>query len=142
MNQDSTINNIKTAQNITQAIINTDVPPTSKENTANKSDIENEGNTIHRESTEKDLQNENRKSKRKLVIILEDSTIKHTNGWEVAKKTECKVFVRTFPGATTQCIADSMKTSIRAMPNHFILHVWTNDLNSNRPPDEIVKTIN
>ena len=80
MNQDSTINNIKTAQNITQAIINTDVPPTSKENTANKSDIENEGNTIHRESTEKDLQNENRKSKRKLVIILEDSTIKHTTG--------------------------------------------------------------
>ena len=32
MNQDSTINNITKAQNITQAITNTDVPPTSKEN--------------------------------------------------------------------------------------------------------------
>ena len=80
MNQDSTINTIKAAQNITQAIINTYVPPTSKENTANKSDIENKGNTFPRESTEEDLQNENRKSKRKLAIILEDSTIEHTNG--------------------------------------------------------------
>ena len=41
MNQDSSINNITTAQNITQAITNTDVPPTSIENTKNKSDTEN-----------------------------------------------------------------------------------------------------
>ena len=39
MNQDSTINNIATAQNITQAITNTDVPPKSKENRKNESDI-------------------------------------------------------------------------------------------------------
>ena len=33
--------------------------------------------------------------------------IKHTNGWEIAKKLkpECKVFVRNFPGSTTQCMA-------------------------------------
>ena len=48
--------------------------------------------------------------------------IKHRNGWEIAKKLkpECKVFVRTFPGATTQCMADYMKPSIQAKPNHFI----------------------
>ena len=40
MNQDSSINSIKKAQNITQAITNTDVPPTSKEY-IKKSDIEN-----------------------------------------------------------------------------------------------------
>ena len=33
MNQDSSINSITNTQNITQAITNTDVPPTSKENT-------------------------------------------------------------------------------------------------------------
>ena len=33
MNQDFTIKNITTAQNITQAITNTDIPPASKENT-------------------------------------------------------------------------------------------------------------
>ena len=34
-----------------------------------------------------------------------------------------------------------MKPSIRAKPNHFILHVGINDLNSNRPPDETAKNI-
>ena len=38
-------------------------------------------------------------------------------------------------------MADYIKPSIRAKPNHFILHVRTNYLNSKRPPDEIVKTI-
>ena len=46
MNQDSSINNITTAQNITQTITNRDVPPTSKENIKSKPDIKNESNTI------------------------------------------------------------------------------------------------
>ena len=143
MNQDSSINSITKAQNITQAITNTDVPPISKENTKNKSDIENEGNTICRKSTEQDQPNKNPKSKRDSVIILGDSMIKHANEWEIAKKLkpECKVFARNFPGATTQCMADYMKPSIRAKPNDFILLVGTNDFNSNRPPDEIAKAI-
>ena len=49
--------------------------------------------------------------------------------------------MRDFPGATTQCMADYMKPSIRAKPNHFILHADTNDLNSNRPSEKIAKTI-
>ena len=138
MNQDSSINSITKVQNITQDITKIDVPPTSKENTRNKFYIENEGNTICRKSTEQDQPNENPKSKRNSLIILGDSMIKYTNGRETAKKLkpECKVFVRNFPGATTQCMADYMKPSIRAKPNHFILHVGTNDLNSNRPPNK------
>ena len=95
MNQDSSINSITKAQKITQAITNTDVPPTSKENTKNKPVTENESNTICQKSTEQDQPNENPKSKRSSVIILGDSLIKHTNGWEIAKKKlkqECKVF--------------------------------------------------
>ena len=38
-------------------------------------------------------------------------------------------------------MADYMNSSIRAKPDHFILHVGTNDLNSNRSPDEITKVI-
>ena len=69
--------------------------------------------------------------------------IKHTNGWEIEKKLkpECKVFLRIFPGATNQCVDGYMKPSIRGTPNHFILHVGKNYLNSNAPPDEIAKTI-
>ena len=143
MNQDSKIKNITKSQNTTQAITNTYVPPTSKENTKNKSNIENEGNTICQKSTEQDHLKENPKSKRNSVIILGESMIKHTNGWEIAKKLkpECNVFVRNFPGATTQFMANYMKPAIRPKPNHFILHVGTNGLNSNRPPDEIATAI-
>ena len=60
---------------------------------------------------------------------------------EITKKLKpkCKVLVRIFPGATTQYLADYMKPSIRMKLNYFILHVLTNDLNSNAPPDEIPK---
>ena len=52
MNQESSINSIAKTQNITQAVTNNEVRPTSKENTKNKYDIENEGNTICQKSTE------------------------------------------------------------------------------------------
>ena len=80
MNQDSSINNITKAQNITQAITNTHVPPKSKENTKNKSDIENEGNTTCQKSAEQDQPNKTPNSKRDSVIILRENMIKHTNG--------------------------------------------------------------
>ena len=69
--------------------------------------------------------------------------IKNINKWEIVKKLkpECKVFVRTFAGTTTQCMADYMKPSIEAKSNHFILYVGKIDLNLNRPPDEIQKPI-
>ena len=60
MNQDSLISTPAT-QNITQAITNADVLPTSIENTKSKSNIENESNTICRESTEHDQPNENQR---------------------------------------------------------------------------------
>ena len=117
-NQDSSINSITKAQKITQAITNTDVPPISKENAKNKPVIKNESNTICRKSTEQDQPDENPKSKRNSIIILGDSLIKHTNGWEIAKKKpkqECKVFfIRNFAGATTQCMADYIKPLIQA----------------------------
>ena len=56
-------------------ITNTDVPPTSKKNTKNKSNIENESNAICWESAEQDQLNENPKFKRK-SLILGDSMIK------------------------------------------------------------------
>ena len=67
MNQDSTINNITTTQNIIQAITNTDVPPTSKENTKNKSDIANEVNTVRQNL-------ENRINQMKMLTLKENQS--------------------------------------------------------------------
>ena len=38
-------------------------------------------------------------------------------------------------------MTDYIKCLIRAKPNHFILDIGTNDLNSNEPPDKIAKPI-
>ena len=70
------------------------------------------------------------------------------NGWEMAKKIQsnCKIYVKTFSGATVSCMEDSTKPSLRNPPDHFILHVGTNVLSSEKIwyveiPDVSVSTI-
>ena len=36
---------------------------------------------------------------------------------------------------------DCVKTSVRSSPDHFILHVGTNDLSSDKSPEEIARSI-
>ena len=67
---------------------------------------------------------------KKYVVILDGNITKLLNGWEMAKRIEsdCKIYVKSFSGATVSCMEDYMKPSIRNSPEHFILHVGTNDL--------------
>ena len=77
----------------------------------------------------KDKKSNKEQKKRKSVVILGDSMVKHLNGWEMSKKIKnCKVYVRSFPGAKVQCMDDYKKPSIRDEPDHFIVHFKTNDL--------------
>ena len=80
---------------------------------------------------------------KKSVVILGDSMKKLLNGWDMAKKiqTSCKVFIKTFSGATVSCMEDYMKPSLRNPPDHFILQVGTNDLPSDKSPHEIAESI-
>ena len=49
---------------------------------------------------EKDKKPNKEQKKGKSVVILGDSMVKHLNGWEMSKKIKnCKVYVRSFPGA-------------------------------------------
>ena len=54
-----------------------------------------------------------------------------------------KIYVKTFPGATTDCIKDYVKPSIKHNPDFVILHTGTNDLKSTKSAmeisDEIIK---
>ena len=70
--------------------------------------------------------------------------VKHLNGWEMSKKlnANCKVFVKTFSGAKTTFTHDYVKPSVRSSPDHFILHVGTNDLSLDKYPEEIARSIN
>ena len=68
--------------------------------------------------------------------------VKYLNGWEMSKEIKnCKVYVRSFHGAKVQCMEDYKKPSIRDEPDHFIVHVGTNDLNSEVSSKSIVESI-
>ena len=53
----------------------------------------------------------------------------------------CKTYVKTFFGATVSCMEDYMKPSLKNSPYHFILHVGTNDLSSEKCSVEIAVSI-
>ena len=76
-------------------------------------------------------------------FVTGDSMVKHLHGWEMSKKlnVNCKTFVKTFSGAKTTCMSDYVKPSARSSPDHFIWHVGTNDLSSDKSPEEIARSI-
>ena len=81
-------------------------------------------------------------TKTKNVIILGDSVINHVNDYDIARKLDkCKVFVKPFSGAKVQCLKDHMKPSLLKNLDRFVLHIRTNDLNSDRSPELIAKSI-
>ena len=61
----------------------------------------------------------------------------------MAKKnnTKCKIYVKSISGATTADMEDYTKPSVRKSPDHFILHVGTNDLSANKSPLETANEI-
>ena len=54
----------------------------------------------------------------------------------------CKIYVKQFAGANTSCMKYYMQPSLRNAPNHFILHVGTNDLDSDKTAKNIANTCN
>ena len=62
--------------------------------------------------------------------------VKRVNGWDLKKKMKanCKVYVKHLSGANTDCIIGNSKPSLYDDPNHFILHVDTNDFKLEKTP--------
>ena len=53
-----------------------------------------------------------------------------------------KIYVRSFPAAKVRCMKDYAKPSIRENdPDHVILHLGTNELNSELLPERIAKSV-
>ena len=74
------------------------------------------------------------------IVILGDSMIKHVNGYNMSKRFKnCKEYVKSFSGSKVRYMKDHMKPLIREKPDHAILNVGTNDLNSDRPSDLTAK---
>ena len=75
-------------------------------------------------------------------MILGNSKIKKIRGWKISKKLQNgNVYLRHFSGAKVPCMKDYLKPPLRENPDHFVLHVGTNDLDSDGSPDLIAKSI-
>ena len=63
--------------------------------------------------------------------------VKQIERWKLTKKTDQnhKIYVRSFLGAKVKCIKDCVKPCIRENnPDHVILHVGSNERNSELLP--------
>ena len=70
--------------------------------------------------------------------------IEHLNGWDMSKtfhKSECKIYVKSFPGVNISCLKDYVKLPLRSTPTLFILLAGINDLYSNQTSKVIAKEI-
>ena len=76
------------------------------------------------------------------VVILGDSMIKDIDQGKVRKGLHDneKVYIKSFPGATTNHMKSYVNPS-KEFNDLIILHCGTNDLRSNKLPNEIAKEI-
>ena len=102
-------------------------------------------NTKDREIADKTVSNNisnESKSAKKKVFILGDSIIKHVKSYSLSESLDnCKICVKDLPCARVRCMQDYVRPTIRENPNHIILHVGTNDLTTNIPPEKVVESI-
>ena len=70
--------------------------------------------------------------------------VKNVNGFKLTGKVAHKriIKLRQFSGAKTSCMKDYIKPIIREKnPEHIILHIWINDLDSSKTPAETAEEI-
>ena len=80
--------------------------------------------------------------KKNVTCIIGDSMVKNIKGWKINKSLEKDfVVVKSFSGATTDCMKDYIKPAIKQKPDRFIVHIGTNDLKSNDTASTISKNI-
>ena len=106
---------------------------------------DNKNNNKHDKISNYDRTDNNNRStsssnSKEAVFILGDSTVKKVNGFYLTKNIKHKflVKVRPFSSAQTRYMYDHTKPTIRELnPEHIVLHVGINDLNSEKTVSQI-----
>ena len=89
--------------------------------------------------------NNDNNNNNKYVFILGDSIVKNLNGFLKTKaiNNKCILKVRPFSSAKVRCMYDHLKPKIRYVnTDNIILHVGTNELNSEKTSSQIARSIN
>ena len=78
----------------------------------------------------------------KRIYIIGDSILKHVQWYEISKSLEnCKTYVKSFSGTKIRRMQDYIKPTLRENPDQTIAYVGTNDLPSNKRPEQISESI-
>ena len=96
-------------------------------------------NNIHQNT----IQVEGEKTRR-TVEIVGDSLVKDIQLYEMneaAGNTDDRIFVKSFSGATVDCMNSHVYPTIKRDPGKVILHCGTNDLRSKATPKDIAEEI-
>lgn len=109
----------------------------NKENNAN--DLENDNDDGLQGEFKEVKRNNNKRS----VTIIGDSIVKDVKSYKMRNALPNKenVYVKSFPGATVECMKSYIKPSLKFNPNVIIINTGTNDLRSNKLPDQIADDI-
>ena len=75
--------------------------------------------------------NNNEHARKPVTVIAGDSIIQHIRGWSISRSN--KVVVKSFPGASIEDMEDFVKPLLRKKPDNVVLHIGTNDLNTQEP---------
>ena len=83
------------------------------------------------------------KKKKRTITICGDSTIKDIKSFKMKKaiSSNDKVFIKSFPGAKIECMKDYVKHSLKYNPDLLIVHMGTNDLRTEKSPEDIAESI-
>ena len=66
--------------------------------------------------------------------------VKDIYGWELSDNYE-KLVVKQFKGSTTKDTMTYIKPPLKRNPDHFIIHIGTNDLRSDQDRETIVRNV-
>lgn len=100
----------------------------------------------HNSNINTSINNINNKVKSKnyrSTTIIGDSIVKGIKSYEMRKRIYKgdKIYVKSFSGATTECMRDYVKPSLKFNPDLIILHTGVNNLRSNKSPNVIAEDI-
>ena len=113
----------------------------NKQNQASNEDNSISNNNNNNSSKENNISSSNINSKtRKTAFIIEDGMVKKINGYLLTSSINHRYIVkkRPFLSAKTIDMADYIKPTQRDFnPDVYLLHVGTNDLFSNKSPEQI-----
>lgn len=95
-----------------------------------------------KKNNDRAINQDNNNVKKSVTCIIGDSMLKDIKGWQLNKSLNKDfVVVKSFSGATTDCMEHYVKPTLTMQPNNIILHVGTNDLKSEATASKIAKKI-